>query len=127
MVEDFKNAHRRHWDDAELLRGEQRLANADQLYGISAECGLKAIMSRIGLRAIPKRHVDQLWPEFETHLHGRVESSEYGLAGSPFGDWRIDDRYAHQDGFDGARVASHRRGAKRVNALVKQAEKGLGL
>lgn len=41
---DFFNAHQRHWKDAELLYKEKRWANADHLYGLSAECGLKAVM-----------------------------------------------------------------------------------
>lgn len=41
---DFVDAHERHWRDAELLWQHQRWANADQLYGLSAECGLKALM-----------------------------------------------------------------------------------
>ena len=35
----FLDAHNRHWKDAELLFCRARLANADQLYGFSAECG----------------------------------------------------------------------------------------
>ena len=40
---DFSNAHNRHWQDAELLFCDRRWANADHLYGFSAECGLKAV------------------------------------------------------------------------------------
>ena len=43
MNEDFLDAHLRHWTDAELLYAAQRWANADHLYGISAECGLKGL------------------------------------------------------------------------------------
>ena len=43
MNEDFLDAHMRHWTDAELLYAAQRWANADHLYGISAECGLKGL------------------------------------------------------------------------------------
>lgn len=39
---DFPDAHARHWQDAERLAQAGRWANADQLYGYSAECGLKA-------------------------------------------------------------------------------------
>ena len=46
---DFTDAHCRHWDDAELLFKLQRWANADQLYGFSAECGLKAVMTFLGM------------------------------------------------------------------------------
>ena len=46
---DFRDAHLRHWQDAELLFEHQRWANADQLYGLSAECGLKAVMRALGM------------------------------------------------------------------------------
>ncbi len=41
MSVDFGDAHIRHWKDAELLYCVQHLANADHLYGMAAECGLK--------------------------------------------------------------------------------------
>ncbi len=47
MQADFLDAHERHWQDAELLLTNQRLANADHLYGMSAECGLKRLCSRL--------------------------------------------------------------------------------
>ena len=46
---DFKDAHSRHWVDAELLFGKSRWANADHLYGFSVECGLKAVMAKLGM------------------------------------------------------------------------------
>jgi hypothetical protein len=46
---DFADAHRRHWEDAELLFAHDRWANADQLYGFSAECGLKTVMQALGM------------------------------------------------------------------------------
>ena len=46
---DFVDAHHRHWTDAELLFERDRWANADQLYGFSAECGLKAVMKTFGM------------------------------------------------------------------------------
>ena len=36
---DYPNAHLQHWQDAERLFEARRFANADQLYGFSAECG----------------------------------------------------------------------------------------
>ena len=46
---DFVDAHHRHWEDAELLFDHCRWGNADQLYGFSAECGLKAVMRSSGM------------------------------------------------------------------------------
>ncbi|GAA0526035.1 hypothetical protein [Saccharopolyspora thermophila] len=41
---DFPTAARRHYQNALLLRKEQRLPNADHVAGMAAECGLKAIL-----------------------------------------------------------------------------------
>ena len=44
MRPDFFDAQQRHWVDAEHLLQAQRWANADHLYGMAAECGLKQLM-----------------------------------------------------------------------------------
>ena len=58
----------------------QRWANADQLYGFSAECGLKAVMTFLGMpvdaTGTPterdhKQHVQDIWPEFEDFVTGK--------------------------------------------------------
>ena len=41
--------HRRHWEARRALVRGEALANADQLYGFSAECGLKAVMVKNGM------------------------------------------------------------------------------
>lgn len=46
---DFFDAHERHWGDGEILFNAQRWANADHLYGLSAECGMKAVMVGLGM------------------------------------------------------------------------------
>lgn len=50
---DYGDSADRHWLDAELLRGGRRTNNADQLYGLAAECALKAIMVRLGAPSTP--------------------------------------------------------------------------
>ena len=50
---DFVDAHFRHWGDAELLFTNGRWANADQMYGFSAECGMKAVMVALGMPISP--------------------------------------------------------------------------
>nr|VFK54807.1 MAG: hypothetical protein BECKTUN1418F_GA0071002_105616 [Candidatus Kentron sp. TUN]VFK55380.1 MAG: hypothetical protein BECKTUN1418D_GA0071000_103118 [Candidatus Kentron sp. TUN]VFK60455.1 MAG: hypothetical protein BECKTUN1418E_GA0071001_105815 [Candidatus Kentron sp. TUN] len=44
MNADFFDAHNRHWQDWEQLFASERWANADHLYGMAAECGLKCLM-----------------------------------------------------------------------------------
>lgn len=54
MAENFLDAHHRHWDDAELLYQAQRWANADHLFGVSAECGLKRLMEMMNNGALAR-------------------------------------------------------------------------
>lgn len=49
MQADFLDAHERHWGDAERLFQAQRWANADHLYGMAAECGMKRLMLAFGM------------------------------------------------------------------------------
>ena len=112
---DFSDAHSRHWEDAELLYDDQRWANADQLYGFSAECGLKAVMQSQGMpvdaAGTPtedqhRKHVQELWQTCETFLQGRLAPQYLRLlpGNAPFADWSHHDPYAHQRHFEEANV-----------------------
>ena len=130
--EDFHDAHLRHWQDAELLFKHQRWANADQLYGLSAECGLKAVMLALRIGVSPQgelrteywKHVNKLWPKLVT-LASRRTGSRYLqmlLSGDPFYGWRISGRYEHSRHFSRAGVAPHRSAAKKVRTMVQRAK-----
>jgi hypothetical protein len=57
--------------NAELLLGQERLANADHLYGMAAECGLKYLMLKLGMpfnhpkdrpeKVEDRKHADLIW------------------------------------------------------------------
>ena len=129
---DFTDAHGRHWGDAELLYERQRLANADQLYGFSAECGLKALLGMLRVRPdragrLPKRyhkHIQDLWPEFKASAKARMGWRLLSQlpGGSPFADWSHHDRYAHSQHVRNEAVDQHRMGALGVRRMVKRAE-----
>ncbi|PDW02514.1 SAM-dependent methyltransferase [Candidatus Viridilinea mediisalina] len=131
MQTDFYDAHQRHWDDAERLFGASRWANADHLYGITAECGLKRLMLAFGMQTgvhgVPqeqhdRKHIEQIWVRYETYRSGHVAGFRYGLPpNNPFDDWNASQRYAHQSEFEQARVTPHRTGADVVRTLVKKA------
>ena len=100
---DYSDAHSRHWEDAELLYDDERWANADQLYGFSAECGLKAVMLSQGMpvdatgtptEKAHKQHVHKLWEACKAFLQGRLAPQYLRLlpAGVPFDDWTHLDR-----------------------------------
>ena len=131
MSTDFAGAHDRHHRDAKFLEDAHRLSNADHLYGFSAECGLKALMTQFGMpvnaagdpqdRQRDRVHIDRLWgryPDYLTHPAAtdyQLDSTNY------FDDWRAGDRYADDQHVTPARLERHRDGAERVRALVQKA------
>lgn len=136
MNADFLDAHHRHWQDAEFLSDNNRLANADHLYGMSAECGLKHLMLGFGMVTRPngvpaelddRVHADKTWDRFESYRTGHVDGAAYALPnGNPFADWDVSQRYAHRSAFDSARLQAHREGAGIVCNLVAAAvQRGL--
>jgi hypothetical protein len=130
MQTDFFNAYQRHYKDAEYLYDASRWANADHLYGFSAECGLKCIMQSFGMRLDPvkgtppkkdKVHIDQVWDRYETYRAG-MGAAEYALPQpNPFAAWNVSDRYAHETGFTQTLVEQHKTGFKVVQALIYKA------
>jgi hypothetical protein len=134
---DYLDAMRRHWDDAELLwnQAPKRFANADHLYGLVAECGLKALLLKLvngyfdHNRGRPSNradlvHADGIWSRYINYSQGGA-AARYALPtnNNPFGQWKIDDRYANRIHFVHARVDGHRNAALIVKQLVDKAVK----
>ncbi len=106
MSTDFQDASARHFEDAELLlsQAEPREANADHLFGLSAECSLKAVMLALGMAVDTdgapadrghKVHMPELWAAFQSFAEGRLASRylEPLDKANPFSDWAVDQRY----------------------------------
>lgn len=120
MKTDFKNAYDRHQKDANSLFDNRRYANADHLYGLAAECALKAVMVGLAptlvdknsdfLNQADKIHIDKLWNHFRFFLQGRSASSYLAhVPGSnPFNKWTVNSRYANQKIFIKSNVLPHR-------------------
>ena len=89
MKADFLDAHDRHWKDAELLFNAKRWANADHLYGLAVECGLKQLMVALGMSVdsttgspIDQKHLfhaDRAWTCFESYCSGHHNGAGYKL------------------------------------------------
>ena len=133
MNADFSNAHDRHRKDADLLFASHRWANADHLYGMAAECGLKRIMQAFGMAVNSttgsptlfddKKHVDLVWARFESYRSGHHQGTDYALPlPNPFDNWKAEQRYAHEANFDQARAQAHKEGAELIFGLVKKAQ-----
>lgn len=134
MQSDFSDAHLRHWQDAEHLYQAERWANADHLFGLAAECGLKSLMSVFGMpfdrvrdrpeQSHDRKHVDAIWLRYETYRSGYHQGTAYTLpAGTPFQDWDIAQRYANQSAFESDRVSKHRNASDAVRRLINQAKR----
>ena len=129
---DFLDAHERHRGDAELLKDGNRLANADHLFGISAECGLKCLMIQFGMPMDTDKpkdrkdrvHVNEIWIRFEAYRSGHLQGINYALPTvNPFLDWDVNQRYAHRNNFDSTRLANHRTGTELVRVLIAKAKR----
>lgn len=134
MQADFLNAHERHWDDAESLMLAQRWANADHLYGMAAECGLKQLMLAFGMpydatkdrpaSGQDRVHANGAWARFESYRNGHARGAGYALpVNDPFDNWDVSDRYAHQANFDQARAQGHQAAAQTVCSLIAKAQR----
>ena len=130
---DFAEAHRRHWVDAELLYGQERLGNADHLYGFSVECGLKAVMTRLGMPVDPsgtpsekkhRKHIQHLWAVFEGFAAARGGSVYLRElpSGTPFSNWSHNDRYSGKGHLGGNVVTGHRVAVRGIRRMVELAE-----
>lgn len=133
MQADYLDAHQRHWEDGELLFEAGRWANADQLYGLSVECGLKRLMLAFGMRydatkdkpeaKVDQVHADGAWVRFESYRCGHHRGVGYGLPNSNgFDGWKIEQRYAHRSNFDAVRAQKYRIGAEQVRQLIRKAQ-----
>lgn len=134
MQSNFFDAHRRHWQDAELLFRAERWANADHLYGMAGECGLKQLMLAFGMpfdddrdrpqQGSDRKHIEGIWVRYETYRNGHYQGAGYALPGNnPFADWHVAQRYASQSSFSFASVEPHRQGASKIHQLVRKARR----
>ena len=132
MPPDFADAHERHWQDANVLLSDGRLANADQLYGFSAECGLKALMAVFGMEMNAegpahkkdRMHINRLLPRYESYRGNsqHMSAAAYRIASeAAFDDWDASQRYAHSAGFAQSRVDAHAQAAGAIRALIRSA------
>lgn len=119
MSTDFRDASERHFEDAEHLLSQNRNANADHLFGLSAECSLKAVMLSLGMAVnidgAPadrghKVHMPELWAAFQSFAEGRLASRylEPLEKANPFSDWAVDQRYWARKAIGASPPSNHR-------------------
>lgn len=131
MNADFLDAHRRHMIDGETLFQASRLANADQLFGFSVECGLKKLMGGFGMLVdatgcpttqADKVHAEKVWDRYETYRSAGGGGAGYVLPSpNPYHDWHASQRYANSGDVLLPNVENHRAAAGTVATLVRKA------
>lgn len=134
MQTPYADAAHRHFADALLLQEEERLPNADQLFGLAAECALKAALHGLGLLTLTpsgmpehrpyQAHVEEFWTMATALLADRVGGRWLSHLGqdTPFQDWSISQRYARADQVVGhTLLEEHARAAARALRLLDEA------
>lgn len=138
-TEDLRDAARRHQHAGVALQGgdrpheaRQHAAVAGYLYGLAAECALKALMRSSGMwpRAPSERADDPFYAHFPTlktllrdSVHGRLAERlrAHAVDGGLFRDWDIAMRYAPGREIPPERVESWRGQARALLAEMEAA------
>ena len=110
MSSNFKEAAKRHYEDARYLRSDNRQPNAGQLFGFSAECGIKALLVGLGHPTDASGGITPAWG-LRGHIHqihgvfgllnqfgvdSRQSAKYHAMVPhlGDFSDWHTDHRYA---------------------------------
>lgn len=132
----FHRAAQRHFQDAELLLGNTREANAGHLYGFVAECGIKALLVASGFPVdsrgdIPwrdqfRQHANRLANQvtrIQTFIQGRLGAKYFAHVShiADFSDWSTDHRY-YDDSALPSSTAKWRSAATQVMQMLDQAK-----
>lgn len=124
MPEDYSAAAARHFRDGRLLEKNQRISNADQLFGFAAECAIKSAL--VGLPGFAahgdllreyQQHIDVLWGRVLLQSLQRRFRTLYAVLTSErkaFDDWSTGYRYGPDDAVTEGVLERHHRAAKRV-------------
>lgn len=128
MSVNFSQAAKRHFQDAKILEEKKRFFNADQLYCLAAECGLKEMLSKRGVVQTNetgdlvereyRTHVKELWERYQVAMNeqsGRLRRFFNEFQENPFTDWDISQRYAADDELpNNYRREQHQKAASRI-------------
>lgn len=124
----YAKAARRHWSAAEALPDTCRSV-AGYLYGVAAECAVKAVMRGVAkLQELPEdrradpyyAHYPHLAPLLRERISGRIAAAELAAFArdSFLQGWDTDMRYSDGSAVTESRVSSWREDAERAVSNV---------
>lgn len=123
MTDNFAEAGLRLFKDGDQLFKEERYGTATHLFGLSAECALKACMQYLpsASRTLPRCHLPELAGRARLWFKGRhqrgigqlLKRADY-MAG-----WIIDNRYWQNDAFSRDQCALFRDHSRRTLYAIK--------
>lgn len=120
---DLENSAERHFVASEqLYRNPQNKGVAGYLYGIAAECALKALMRDSGIRTDSNRQADPFYahfPSLKTLLSNRIQGRHSQtlsrfMSSSFMQEWDIGMRYAPENDISQCKVDLWRKQAKQA-------------
>ncbi len=127
-AENYSSAAFRHWQDAQLLERKNRVENADQLYGLAAECAIKkalielpAFVEKAGMLDKPyQRHINELWEKVKHQSLQKRYRTLFGILKDTnhFSDWNVNQRYVAGGVISLETMQKHRDIAKRLLGAV---------
>jgi hypothetical protein len=99
--EDYSDSAGRLFTDAETLYAKQRWETAGHLYGVAAECAVKATLERGGMTidwsSGLRKHFPDLVSAISMKAQGRHSMTVFNRPGF-LDSWKVDTRYAENDG-----------------------------
>ena len=117
MPEAYAEAAIRCYDDGDSLFQGHSYPNASHLFGLSAECALKLLLSRLpGDRELPRRHLPTLRDDVLRTLSRRGHNGvRLLLNGATYMEgWEIANRYWPDAAFTRRQCASYRDHSRRT-------------
>lgn len=120
-MDNYQKSGRRLHIDANHLMDKQRHATACHLYGLAAECGIKAfIEAQPGRQNIPHKHLPSLIDDAKRLLGGRTRAHLLNVISAPdyMAGWRVDNRYWDEACFTPAQCAKYKADSNKVLACL---------
>ena len=130
----YGKAAKRHYQDAQILENANCKANSAQLYGISAECGLKWLLVRCGVLVNAQGNINRPLRVHINEFHNLSTQITATVSGSQnshyfsrlslladFNDWSIAHRYCEGNSIPLSSFPKWKTASTEVNSMLDQA------